>query len=177
MRTLFLALYYGLLTHLPSSYAPVVGPVCNRLRIWCCRHIFARCGRVTTIDRKAYFGNGSALEIGDFSGLGARCDIPRDIRIGSHVMMAKDVLIINQNHETSSTTVPMDMQGAGPRQICTIGDDVWIGARVTIVPGACVSSGTIVAAGAVVTRTHPPYSIIGGNPARVIRNRKEQPST
>lgn len=171
MRTLFLALYYGVFTHLPSSYAPVIGPVCNRLRIWCCRHIFARCGKVSTIDRKAYFGNGSGLEIGDYSGLGENCNVPRDIRIGAHVMMAPDVLIINQNHRTTSTDIPMTQQGSEPRRECTIGDDCWIGARVIIVPGACIQEGTIVAAGAVVTRTHPSRSVLGGNPARVIRTR------
>ncbi len=173
MRTLFLALYYGILTYLPSSYTPVIGPVCNSLRIWCCRHIFARCGKVATINRKAYFGNGSKVEIGDNSGIGARCEIPRDIRIGDNVMMAQDVLILNENHRTSSTEIPMNMQGKEPRQICTIGNDCWIGARAIIVPGACVADGTIVAAGAVVTHTHPPYSVVGGNPARVIRTRKD----
>lgn len=173
MRYFFLALYYGLLTHLPSSYAPVIGPLCNRLRILCCRRIFKRCGRVTTIDRKVYFGNGSDLEIGDFSGLGAGCNVPRDICIGDHVMMAWDVLIVNQNHTTSSTEIPMDQQGSEPRRECTIGDDCWIGARAIIIPGACISTGSIVAAGSVVTRTFPPYSVIGGNPARLIRSRKE----
>lgn len=174
MRTLFLALYYGFFTHLPSSYAPVIGPVCNALRIWCCRHIFARCGKVSTINRKAYFGNGAGVEIGDYSGIGARCEIPHDIRIGNNVMMAQDVLILNENHRTSSTEIPMNMQGKEPRRECTIGNDCWIGARAVIIPGACVADGTIVGAGAVVTHTHPPYSIVGGNPARVIRNRKNQ---
>ena len=53
----------------------------------------------------------------------------------------------------------------------TIGHDVWIGARAIILSGVTIGNGAIIAAGAVVSKDVPPYSIMGGNPARLIRSR------
>jgi virginiamycin A acetyltransferase len=61
------------------------------------------------------------------------------------------------------------LPGPGPDTV--IGHDVWIGTRVTILPGARIGSGCIIGAGAVVGGTIPPYSLVAGNPARVIRPR------
>ena len=57
-------------------------------------------------------------------------------------------------------------------EVIIISDDVWIGARVMIMPGVKVGTGAILAAGAIVTKDVPEYAIVGGNPARLIRMRK-----
>ena len=59
-------------------------------------------------------------------------------------------------------------------QPVVIEDDVWVGANVTILKGVTIGHGSVVAAGAVVTKSCPPYSIIGGVPAKVLRKRFEE---
>jgi maltose O-acetyltransferase len=65
----------------------------------------------------------------------------------------------------------MSEQGMTEDMPVTIGDDVWIGARAILLPGITINSGSIVGAGAVVTKDVPPGSIVAGNPARVVRYR------
>ncbi len=171
-RRLFLTLYYLIGYHLPGSYTPVVGRVANAFRVFCVRRIFKRCGRVSTIDRHAYFGNGSGIEIGDFSGIGERCVIPRDTKIGRYVMMAPEVHIVSDNHRYADRSRPMCMQGSDLDHPPTvIEDDCWLGVRCVLTPGHRIGTGSIIAAGAVVTKDVAPYSIMGGNPARCIKTR------
>lgn len=153
----------------------IVGKPANKIRIWCCRHIFKECGsKVSNINRNIYFGNGRNVSIGDFSSIGANCYLPNDIQIGKYVMMGPDLFCIPVGHEISDTSIPMCFQGrekiegTGTR----ISDDVWIGARVIITKGRLIGKGAVLAAGAVVTKDVPEYAIVGGNPAKVIKMRR-----
>lgn len=138
----------------------------------CVRHIFRKCGKITTMDRRAYFGNGFNMEIGDYSGIGERCVVPNNTIIGKYVMMAPEVHIVANNHNFSDTSKPMCEQGSPERPPVTIiEDDCWIGVRVIMTPGRHVRKGSIVAAGAVLTKDFDNYSIVGGNPAKLIRKR------
>lgn len=112
MRNIYLLLYYGFARYLPSSYAPVVGKPSNAIRIFLVKRIFKSCGKISTIDRLAYFGNGKDLEIGDYSGIGERCVVPKNTIIGKYVMMASDVHIVQNNHNYHDTSVPMCFQGS-----------------------------------------------------------------
>jgi maltose O-acetyltransferase len=56
----------------------------------------------------------------------------------------------------------------------TIGDRAWIGFRALVLPGVTIGEGAVIAAGAVVTKDVPPYTIVGGNPAREIGQRTDQ---
>lgn len=102
--------------------------------------------------------------------------------IGRFVQIAREAIIITSsaNHAMSGvTTYPFRVFSpdtiAGyqdlPFQDTIIGHDVWIGHGATIMPGVTIGSGAIIAARAVVTRDVPPYAIVGGNPATVIRKR------
>lgn len=66
----------------------------------------------------------------------------------------------------------MCQQGSLPKQKVTIGNDVWIGTRVVILPGVHIGNGSIIAAGAVVSKDVPKYAVVGGVPAKVIKYRK-----
>lgn len=110
--------------------------------------------------------------IGDHSGVGFGCEIPNGVTLRSHVMMGPDVLIFTQNHQTADTEIPMREQGMAPLKPVVIGDDVWIGARVCILPGVTIGQGAVIGACAVVSKDVPAYSVAVGNPARVVKKRK-----
>lgn len=136
MKKLYLLIYYGFATHLPGSYMPVVGRMSNAIRVFCAKRIFKKCGKITTIDRHAYFGNGSEIEIGDYSGIGENCVVPHNTRIGRYVMMAPEVHIVANNHKFADTSIPMCFQKAEQTHLpTTIGDDCWIGVRSILTPG------------------------------------------
>lgn len=92
--------------------------------------------------------------------------------IGRDVMMGPDVVIFTTDHIFSDTSRPMMDQGMAAAKPVTIGDDVWIGQRALILPGVSIGTGAIVAAGAVVTRDVPPFAVVAGNPARIIKDRR-----
>ncbi|MNG32136.1 Virginiamycin A acetyltransferase [compost metagenome] len=75
-----------------------------------------------------------------------------------------------ENHVFSDKTKPIKEQGIY-RQGITIEDDCWIGSNVTILDGVTIGTGSVVAAGAVVTKDVPPYSVVGGVPAKIIKER------
>ena len=80
-KKIWLIIYYSFVRYLPNSYTPVVGKFCNKLRIFCVKKIFYKCGNISTINRMVDFGNGAFVEIGDHSGLGENCVIPNNIVI------------------------------------------------------------------------------------------------
>ena len=172
-RIVCLALYYCLATHLPRKGVPFFGKMANRFRCMCVQGIFKRCGRVSTIGKGAYFGTGRNVEIGDYSGIGDYCTIPNNAKIGKYVMMGPEVFMTASNHVFASTDKPMIMQGMSTTRPIEIEDDCWIGARVIITPGRKIGRGSIVGAGAVVTKDVEQFSIVGGNPAKAIKSRKD----
>jgi maltose O-acetyltransferase len=74
-------------------------------------------------------------------------------------------------HAFDDQNVPINLQGALPIRAVKIGDDVWIGTRVIIMPGVTIGRGAVIGAGAVVTKDVPSFAVVGGVPARTIRYR------
>jgi len=96
------------------------------------------------------------------------------IIIGSKVMFGPNVTVVGGNHNTSELGRFMyDVKDKLPDddQDVVFSDDVWVGTGAIILKGVCVGRGSIIAAGAVVNRDVPPYSVVGGSPARVISMR------
>lgn len=167
----FAILTYDLIAvHLPASHQKWSFGA-KRLRAFCARHMLTSCGENVNVERHARFGRGVTL--GDRSGIGINASIGEQTHIGSDVMMGPDCVIYTRNHRFDRLDIPMREQGYGPVEPVEIGDDCWIGGRVTIQPGVHVGNGAVIAAGAVVTKDVPPYAVVGGVPAKIIYNRKD----
>lgn len=169
-KLIFLSLYYGLARHLPNSMFPVLGKSFKWFRAFCCRRIFKSMGRNVNVEHGVLFGSGFNIEIGDNSGIGIHCTVPSTIKIGRDVMMAPQVFILAQNHNVDRTDVAMRGQGF-IFKYTTIEDDVWIGRQSLFTPGRTVRHGTVIAAGTVLCKDFPEFSMVGGNPSRLIKSR------
>jgi acetyltransferase-like isoleucine patch superfamily enzyme len=114
---------------------------------------------------------GPSILIGDrgFIGRGCEFNISDSIVIGADCLIASGAKFIDHNHGIASSEV-MRTQRA-PSAPITIGNDVWIGANACILAGVSIGDGSVVAAGAVVTRSIPAYEIWGGVPAKFIKKR------
>jgi acetyltransferase-like isoleucine patch superfamily enzyme len=86
-------------------------------------------------------------------------------------MMSPGVRIFAENHRFADPTVIMKEQGVTRARV-VIEDDCWIASGSTILAGVRIGRGSVVAAGAVVTKSVPPYSVVAGVPARVVRSRE-----
>jgi maltose O-acetyltransferase len=172
-RILAFALYYGVARHLPGSsraYALGSGPLRRFLGRW----LLDEVGEGANIEHGADFGGGQGIRLGKRSGLGVNCRVGSPLTIGDNVMMAPGVIILTMNHEFENPNVPMIDQGYVAAQGVVIEDDVWLCTNCIILPGCRLGKGSIIAAGAVVTKDVPPYAIVGGNPAKFLRTRGEK---
>lgn len=94
------------------------------------------------------------------------------LRIGSHVQIGAGAKFLVGSHDSDDPDIPITQQRRTSQGV-TLGDNVWIGAAATILDGVTVGNGSIVGAGSVVNRDVPPDSVVLGNPARVIQNRRK----
>lgn len=162
----FYALYCCFGKHLPPSFC---WKPAKWIRVFFARRVLASCGREVNIERGAVFSG--RVSLGNGSGIGVDCRLYGPVWIGDDVMMGPEVIIYTRNHVSTRTDIPMRRQGYEEAQPVAIGDDVWIGSRVTILPGVEIGKGCILGAGAVVTKSTEPYAVVAGNPARLIRYR------
>ncbi len=110
-------------------------------------------GRRVSINDNVFINGAGGFEIMDDSGI------------------AYGTAVISEDHEIGDPRIPIREQPKIPAKV-TIESNVWIAANCTILKGVTIGEGSVVAAGSVVTKSVPPYSIVGGNPARVMRRRK-----
>ena len=169
MKMFWRVLYEGIFKNLPSSQA-VGGKYFKKLRMIVVSKFVEYCGSNVNIEPKAIISH--KLKIGDRSGIGKNSYCAGDITIGKDVMMGPECVILTRNHAFDRVDIPMRMQGFAEEKPVVIEDDVWIGWRVTILSGIRVGKGSIIGAGAVVTKDVPSYAIVAGNPATVRKYRK-----
>ena len=169
IKQVYFGFYNAFLKNFPSSNsASALG---CRLRLLFLRPFFAHAGKMVNIQPGVTMDPLRNISIGDNSGIGRDSFLvaPAPIEIGRDVMIGPQLVIYTSNHGTEKT-VPMNRQQMTCKPV-KMGDDVWIGVRVTILPGVNIGDGAIIAAGAVVTKDVEPYSIVGGVPARKIGER------
>lgn len=171
-RVFFFVLYYYVASRMPGPGVPF-GRMGQWLRYVCARNLLASCGTGVRIGSHAGFGDGARVHLGDNSAISHRSWLMGEVTIGNNVMMAPEVYFLSYNHQFDRTDIPMIEQGVTTPLRITVHDDVWIGVRSTILPGITIGSHAIVAAGSVVTKDVPEWAIVGGNPAKIIRYRKE----
>lgn len=169
-KLICLLFYYGLLKHLPATNNRYLRFI-RKLRSYVAGKLFKQAGKNINIEKGANFGIGNDIEIGDNSGIGVDCFIRGPLKIGIDVMMGPEVQILTTNHRIERTDIPISKQGNIVKPV-RIGNDVWIGTRVIILPGVDIGDGSVIGAGSVVTKNIEPYSIVGGVPAKLIRKRK-----
>jgi maltose O-acetyltransferase len=166
-KTILCLVFYVIIAkHLPFACG-------TRVRTFLCRRIFEFTGNDVTVLKGVTFGSGVNIHIGNYSSLNRDCWISNDTFIGDDVLMGPEVIMLSGSHNFERTDIPMREQGAPPRKPIVIGDDVWIGTRSIILPGVKVGSHSIIGAGSIVTKDVPEWAIVAGNPAKLIRYRKE----
>jgi len=115
-------------------------------------------GRRVSINDNVFLNGYGGIEFGDDSG----------VAYGS--------ALISEDHDISNPDILIKEQPKIPGKI-TVGKNVWIAANCTILKGVTIGEGSVVAAGSVLTRSVPPITLVGGNPARVIRSIKKREKT
>lgn len=165
-----LVFYYTIVNRLPHSrYSAIF----NKLRVLYVSKVL----KVMTYDKYSYFEHNVYISSGpDKVSIGKHCQVNEHVFIqgaviGNYVMIAPHVSILNTSHNFERVDLPMVLQGETNHANPIIEDDVWLGRNAIIMPGIRIGKGSIVGAGAIVTKDVPPYCIVGGVPAKVLKKR------
>lgn len=139
--------------------------------------VFAEpCVRIldTALSGVSYFGFATYINSGflrSYVEVGRYCSIGRNVSIGlgnhNHQGLTTSPYFVSEDSGSSS----LPLAQANPKRRVLIGNDVWIGDSVMITSGVKIGDGAVIAAGAVVSKDVPPYAIVGGVPAKLIRMR------
>lgn len=124
------------------------------------------------IGHRTVFQGSAAVVFGEGSYCAGNCVFAANagIQIGRNVMIADHVTLRDTDHCFADLSVPMIKQGFESRRI-VVEDDVWIAHGVMLLKGVHVGHGSIIGAGAVVSKDIPAFAIVGGSPARILRFR------
>ena len=126
-------------------------------------------GRKSVVESYCCINNAVGdVTIGDYTRIGIHCTVIGPVCIGDHVNLAQGITVTALNHNFADSSRKIDEQGISTQPV-VIGDDVWIGANAVILPGVTIGRHVVVAAGAVVTKDVPDYSLVAGIPAKVIK--------
>ncbi|GAL85249.1 acetyltransferase-like protein [Sporocytophaga myxococcoides] len=126
-------------------------------------------GKNSTIEDFSTVNNGMGpVVIGDHVRVGMSNVIIGPVSIGNYVILAQNIVVSGLNHGYEDISTPICLQKCSVADII-IEDEVWIGANSVITAGIKIGKHSVVAGGSVVTKDVPPYSIVAGNPAKIIK--------
>lgn len=167
-RKKFFYLIYNILgKSLPRTYMPYsLGS--KQIRSYLIKNFIDKCGKNIKVENGVLLS--PSIEIGDNTEINEFCRIRANVKIGKDTLIAPGVQFISVNHGYEDINIPMRKQ-KNSEGFIIIGDDVWIGTNAIILQNVTIGAHSIIAAGAVVTKDIPAYSIVGGVPAKLIKNR------
>lgn len=108
------------------------------------------------------------VTIGDYTRIGMSNTIIGPVQIGDKVNLAQNIVVSGLNHNFTDVNTPISDQGV-PTKPVIIGNNVWIGANVVILPGVTIGEHVVIGAGSIVARNIPSYTVVVGNPAQVVK--------
>jgi acetyltransferase-like isoleucine patch superfamily enzyme len=162
---LWVRLFYNPLVHKKGNKATIR----SRTRIDVLPFNGFSMGKNSTIEDFCVVNNGmGAVIIGDRSRVGISSVVIGPVKIGNDVILAQHVVMSGLNHGYEDVTIPIKDQKCSVKPI-VVEDEAWIGANAVITSGVTIGKHSIVAAGSVVTKDVAPYTIVGGNPAKVLK--------
>lgn len=156
----------------------IPGYLGGRLRYFAFSKVLKSLDVDVLFQRGFYVTNPEMISIGSNCNFAQRVFITGGggVTIGKWVGFGPDTKVWSVNHRFEDPDRPWMLQGWEKKPV-TIEDDVWLGANVFVMPGVTIGRGAIVSAGAVVSKSIPPYALVGGNPGRVIGWRKKPART
>ncbi len=173
MKYFYYFLYYFIACNLPyGNRWKIIGKLSAKFRKLICKKLFAETKGTFSVGKGVDFGYlGHNIYLDDHANRGNFLKIKGNgkIIIGKHIMMGENITILIQDHKYLS---PEGYDGYHVGTI-KIGDYAWIGDNVIILRRGSIGKHAIIGAGSVVTREIPDYAIAAGNPARVIKYRKQ----
>lgn len=168
--TVYYVLYYLIAIRLPyGDRWGIIGILSHKTRRFLCRRLFRKTGKIFGVGKGVDFDfNGHLITMGECANLGNHAWIRGNgnLILGDHIMMGEYVIFYTQDHKIFGDGFDGIVVGD-----ILIGNNVWIGGRVTILKGVTIGNNSVIGAGSVVTKDVPENAIVTGNPAKVIRMR------
>lgn len=126
-------------------------------------------GKDSTIEDFSAINNGvGPVIIGDRTKIGLSNTIIGPVTIGNDIRLAQNITLSGLNHNYQDVSCPIHTQGVSTAPI-VVEDATWIGANVVVLAGVTIGKHCVIAAGSIVTKDIPSYSVAVGNPARVVK--------
>jgi maltose O-acetyltransferase len=168
-RTLYLLAYYGFARYLPDTSFPG-GELATKLRGFLCAGFIGSAGTPFYVRSGTFLADGRYLHVGNSVSIGPGCRI-YGAQLGDCVIVGPGCVFFKENRGADDLDKPVGAHDTTPINVPVVEDWAWVGERAIVLQGRRIGRGAIVGAGAVVTRDVEPFTVVGGNPARVIGHR------